>query len=287
MSLQDALSILTLTTTLHPGIVAVCAGAMGACVGSFLNVCIHRLPKGQSIVTPGSHCACGKPIPFWLNLPLLGWVSLRGKAACCGTRISVRYPVIELLTALAFVFAILYLPTAKALVGWVFLSLLILLSACDLEEMLVPDAPNFTLVGLGIVFSILVPSLHGERNDLIELTQRLNAIGHSLLGIAVGTATVWWIRTLATAVMGQEAMGEADIILCAGVGAFCGWQGALFCLFGGAVIGVILKSPYLLKLFGPQKLSESVPFVPSMAIAATLWFFKGPALVSAWFEWIG
>jgi leader peptidase (prepilin peptidase)/N-methyltransferase len=286
MSLEDALSILTLTTTLHPGVVAICAGAIGACVGSFLNVCIHRLPKGQSVVTPSSHCACGKPIPFWLNLPLLGWVLLRGKAACCGTRISVRYPVIELLTALAFAFAILYLPTAKALVGWVFLSLLILLSACDLEEMLVPDAPNFTLVGLGIVFSILVPSLHGEKSDIVELTQRLNAIGHSLLGIAVGTATVWWIRTLATAVMGQEAMGEADIILCAGVGAFCGWQGALFCLFGGAVIGVILKLPSLLKLFGPQKVSESVPFVPSMAIAATLWFFKGPALVSAWFEWV-
>lgn len=287
MSLEDVLPILTLMTALHPGVVAVCAGAIGACVGSFLNVCIHRLPKGQSIVSPSSRCACGEPIPFWLNLPLLGWVILRGRANCCGARISVRYPVIELLTALAFAATILYLPTSKALIGWVFLSLLILLSACDLEDMLVPDAPNFALVGLGLAFSILVPSLQGESSEPIDLANRLHAMNDSLLGIAVGTATVWWIRTVATSVMGQEAMGEADIILCAGVGAFCGWQGALFCLFGGAIIGVILKLPSLLRLFTPKNSSESVPFVPSMAIAATLWFFKGPVLISAWFEWVG
>ncbi len=90
---------------LHPGFAALTAGAFGACVGSFLNVCIHRLPKGESIVTPGSRCACGQPIPFWYNIPLFGWLSLRGRAKCCGTGISVRYPLVELITALLFVAA--------------------------------------------------------------------------------------------------------------------------------------------------------------------------------------
>ena len=75
---------------LHPGLAALTAGALGACVGSFLNVCIHRLPKGESIVTPGSHCACGQPIPFWYNIPLFGWLFLRGRAHCCAARISLR-----------------------------------------------------------------------------------------------------------------------------------------------------------------------------------------------------
>lgn len=282
---MNAFPSLTQMIAQQPGLMAIAAGAIGACIGSFLNVCIHRLPKGESIVTPSSRCACGQPIPFWFNLPLLGWILLRGKANCCGAKISVRYPLIELLTASAFACSILYLPLSKAIVGWVFLSLLILLSACDLEDMLVPDAPNFALVGLGVIFSILIPSLHLEQGGPIGLTERLQSMNYSLLGVAVGTATVWWIRAVATAILGQEAMGEADIILCAGVGAFCGFQGALFCLFGGAVIGVILKLPSILRIGKGQKQSESVPFVPSMAMAGALWFFNGPALVSAWFEW--
>ena len=90
-----SLTELQIFTAFHPGISAVCAGAVGACVGSFLNVCIHRLPKGQSIITPPSHCVCGQPIPFTLNIPVIGWLSLKGKARCCGANISPRYPIIE------------------------------------------------------------------------------------------------------------------------------------------------------------------------------------------------
>ncbi len=271
---------------LHPGLATLTVGILGSCVGSFLNVCIHRMPKGESVVTPGSHCACGQPIPFWLNLPLVGWLSLRGRARCCGAKIPVRYPLVELITALLFVAAWTMLAGPKVAIAWVFLSLLILLAGCDLDEMTVPDAPNFALVGTGVILAMLVPSLFGESAHPVEAVNRFRALIDSLLGVAVGTALVWWIRTVGTVIAGQEAMGEADIILCAGVGAYCGWQGALFCLFGGSIIGVITALPSLVlsKIKG-EAYSGVVPFVPSMAIAGAIWFFRGPELLMAWRNW--
>ena len=271
---------------LYPGLAALTAGAFGACVGSFLNVCIHRLPKGESIVTPGSRCVCGQPIPFWYNIPIFGWLFLRGRAHCCDARISVRYPLVELTTALLFVAAWTFLPPAKAAVACVFLPLLVLLAGCDLDDMMVPDAPNFALVGTGIILAMLVPSIHGETLHSIEAVNRFRALIDALLGVAVGTALVWWIRTIGSVMAGREAMGEADIILCAGVGAYCGWQGAVFCLFGGSVIGVITALPGLIqaKIKG-EEYSGVVPFVPSMAIAAAVWFFRGPELVTLWRDW--
>lgn len=271
---------------LHPGFAAATAAAFGACVGSFLNVCIHRLPKGESVVTPASRCACGQPIPFWFNLPLLGWLILRGRARCCGGKISVRYPLVELITALGFVAAWTMLPPAKALAACVFLPLLIILAGCDLDDMMVPDAPNFALVGAGLLLSMLLPSLHGETAHGVEAINRFRALMDALVGIAAGTALVWWIRTIGTLMAGREAMGEADIILCAGVGAFGGWQGAVFCLFGGAVVGVITALPGLVqsKIKG-EEYAGVVPFVPSMAVAGAVWFFRGPELVLAWKNW--
>lgn len=282
LSLADLRSF----TQLYPSLTAVFIGLLGACVGSFLNVCIHRIPKGESIIRPASRCACGQPIPGWLNLPLLGWLLLRGRARCCGGRISIRYPFVELVTALLFAAAWTMLPPTKAVAGFLFLSLLILLAGCDLDDMTVPDAPNFALVGSGLICSMLIPSLQGETSHAIEAVNRFHALSDSLLGIACGTALVWWIRTIGTVLAGREAMGEADIILCAGVGAFCGWQGAAFCLFGGAMVGLITALPGLIssKMKG-EEYEAVVPFVPSLAIAGAVWFFRGPALVTAWHNW--
>jgi leader peptidase (prepilin peptidase)/N-methyltransferase len=122
----------------------------------------------------------------------------------------------------------------------------------------------------------------------MPVLDRLLALSESLVGIAVGTALVWWIRTIGSVLAGREAMGEADIILCAGVGAFCGWQGALFCLFGGSIIGVITALPGLIsaKFIKGEEYAGVVPFVPSMAAAGALWFFRGPELVTAWHHWV-
>lgn len=267
----------------HPEFLALVAGLVGLCIGSFLNVCAHRIPHGQSIVTPPSSCACGQRIPFWLNVPLLGWLSLRGRARCCGRPISIRYPLLELAGGLSLAAAWYWLPTDAAIAGSVLLPLLILLAACDIESMLVPDAPNFLLVVAGLLLSIALPSIHGETGHDLAILDRLAALTASLLGIAVGTAATWWVRTIGTTFAGKEAMGEADIILCAGLGAFGGWQGALFTLFGGSIIGLLLVLPGLIRsrLRGEDG-PASVPFVPSLALAGALWFFRGPELVELW-----
>lgn len=267
----------------HPGLAALAAGLVGLCVGSFLNVCAHRMPRGLSVVTPPSSCACGARIPFWLNVPLFGWLSLRGRARCCGQPISIRYPLLELAGGLSLAAAWLWLPTDAALAASVLLPLLLLLAACDLESMLVPDAPNFLLVVSGVLLSVALPSIHGAGGHELAILDRLDALGSSLLGVAVGTAATWWVRTLGTTFAGKEAMGEADIILCAGLGAFGGWQGALFTLLGGAVIGLALILPGLIRArLRGREIPASVPFVPSLALAGTLWFFRGPQLVDLW-----
>ncbi len=267
----------------HPDAVALVAGLVGLCIGSFLNVCAHRLPRGESVVSPGSRCACGQPIPAWLNLPLLGWLALGGKARCCGARISIRYPLLELAGGLALALAWVALPADRALAASVLLPLLLLLAACDIDSMTVPDAPNFLLVLSGLAFSAALPSLHGIEPHRIPLADHVAGLGEGLLGVAVGTALTWWVRTIGSVWKGREAMGEADILLVAGVGAFGGWQGALFCFFAGSVIGLLLVLPRLLlaKVRGTQA-PEVVPFVPALALAGALWFFRGPALVDLW-----
>lgn len=269
----------------HPELLALVAGLVGLCVGSFLNVCAHRIPRGLSVVTPASACACGAPIPFWLNVPLLGWLILRGRARCCARPISIRYPLLELAGGAALAAAWLWLPTDSAIAASVLLPLLLLLAACDLESMLVPDAPNFLLVVSGLLLSVALPSIHGADGHELAVLDRLAAAQASVLGIAVGTAATWWIRTIGTAFAGKEAMGEADIILCAGLGAFGGWQGALFTLFGGSVIGLLLVLPGLVRsrLRGTES-PASVPFVPSLALAGALWFFRGPEWVDLWLK---
>lgn len=269
----------------HPGWFGVAAGLVGLCIGSFLNVCAHRLPKGESVVSPGSRCACGEPIPGWLNVPLLGWLVLRGRARCCGRPISARYALLELAGGLALAAAWLWLPADKALAACALLPLLLLLAACDLDSMLVPDAPNFLLVGAGLVASAALPGIHGHLavGTTWPWVANVASLGDALAGAAAGTALAWWVRTIGTTWAGKEAMGEADIILCAGIGTFGGWQGALFAFFGGSVIGVLLVLPSLaLARLRREEGPAAVPFVPSLALAGAIWYFRGPELVGLW-----
>ncbi len=267
----------------HAVAAAFIAGIIGLCIGSFLNVCAHRIPTGKSIISPPSSCACGQPIPFWLNIPVIGWLTLRGKARCCGQPISARYPLLELAGGLALAAAWFWLPADRAIAASFLLPILLLLAACDIDSMLVPDGPNFLLVAIGLTLAIALPSIHGEGGRSLAILDRIASLETALIGVAVGTAATWWIRTLGTVFFEKEAMGEADIILCAGMGAFGGWQGALFTLFGGAIVGLVLVLPSLIQARiknspGPG----SVPFIPSLAIAGAIWFFRGNELVEMW-----
>ena len=210
----------------------------GACVGSFLNVCIYRIPANQSVVTPGSHCACGAPIKWRDNIPILSWFLLRGRARCCGRRFSFRYSFGELLTAVLFTVCWLSFPPAKAVCGMLLCASLIAATFIDLDHMVIPDAFTIWLGVVGVVLSCALPALHGRQHELFIVASMRSGVD-GLTGLLVGSGVVLWIALLAEAVLKKEAMGFGDVKFVGAIGAFTGWQGAVFAVFGGAVIGTL------------------------------------------------
>jgi leader peptidase (prepilin peptidase)/N-methyltransferase len=265
---------------------------LGACIGSFLNVVIYRVPKEESIVTPGSHCGCGQPIKWYDNIPMLSWILLRGRARCCGRPFSFRYPFVELLTAVLFVvcYAKYAATPGVALCGMLFISCLIAATFIDLDHFIIPDVFTIGLGLLGILLSFVVPQLHGFQGDYFLLNS-FRAGFASLQGLLIGSAVVLWIALIAEAVLKKEAMGFGDVKFVGAIGAFCGWQGAVFSIFGGAVVGTAWFIVALAweKISGrraavapPSETPEGeptelgfgahVPFGPMLAIAGALYF---------------
>ncbi|MBN1404439.1 MAG: prepilin peptidase [Opitutales bacterium] len=213
------------------------AFVFGACVGSFLNVCIYRIPAGKSVVRPGSHCACGKPIAWYDNIPVLSWFILRGKARCCGRPFSFRYPAVEILTGALFLACWLRAPDVPTALCWMlFTSLLVCATFVDLDTMTIPDRCSVGGFVFGVILSAFVPGLHSAGN--IPMTGFESLIS-ALQGAFIGTALIYWIMIMAEIVLHRPAMGEGDVKLMGAIGAFCGWQGAVFALFGGAVLGTV------------------------------------------------
>jgi len=269
-----------------PTVVAV----FGAMVGSFLNVCIYRIPKNESVVHPGSHCACGKPIAWYDNIPVLSWFILQGKARCCGRPYSFRYAFVELLTAALFLACWLLFPPAKAVCGMIFVSVLIASTFIDLDHMIIPDVFTIGAGMFGVLLSFLVPALHGQHGTMYVLDS-LRSGTAGLQGLLVGSGIVLWIALLAELALKKEAMGFGDVKFVGMIGAFCGWQGAVFSVFGGAVVGTIwfIIALIVQKLSGkpaaiapPSETPEGeaaplgfgmhVPFGPMLAIAGLLYF---------------
>ncbi len=276
-------------------------GFMGACVGSFLNVCIYRIPKGESVVTPGSHCGCGKPIPWYNNLPILSWLILRGRARCCGRAFSFRYPAIEFLTAVLFLLCWLQFTPGKAVAGMVLCSIVICALFIDLDHMIIPDAFTIGGAAVGIALSMILPSLHGQSHDFFMIAS-LRAGQQSLLGLFVGSALVLWIALFAEAILKKEAMGFGDVKFLGALGAFVGWKGAVFGMFGGAILGCIWfiaaylwkkitgrNSPVALPAETPDGqpaelgMGVHVPFGPMLGVASLIYFFGAHRWVDAYF----
>ena len=220
------------------------AFVFGACIGSFLNVCIYRIPAGKSVVRPGSHCACGQPIRWHDNIPILSWLLLRGRARCCGRPFSVRYPAIELLTALLFLVCALEFGPAKAFCAMLFTAMLVTASFIDIDHMIIPDRFSIGGAVIGVLLALVVPSLHGHAIPahldpvLGHMVASIQSGTDAILGCFVGSALVLWIGLLAEKVLRKEAMGFGDVKLLGCIGAFVGWQGAVFSVFGGAILGV-------------------------------------------------
>lgn len=283
----------------------------GSIVGSFLNVCIYRIPHGKSIIYPGSRCQCGAAIRWFDNLPILSWILLRGKARCCGASFSIRYPFVEFLTATLFLLAWIQFPPIVALSLWIFIGLMIPAIFIDLDYFIIPDRFSVGGMFVGVFLSVLIPELHAVEG--VPATA-LYGLSSAIVGALVGSAVVYWFGAIAEIVFRKEAMGQGDVKLAGCFGAFCGWQGAVFSLFGGALIGTIFLIPVLLwqrlkssdvqterpeeKKMTPNEEGEegedhnigfgsAVPFGPMLCAAIFLYLFWLSPYVDAWFADVG
>lgn len=270
-----------------PFFIPLCVFIFGAIWGSFLNVCIYRIPEERSIISPPSSCHCGKRIPFYLNLPIVAWFILKGKAACCEEKLSFRYPLVEALTGALFVFSWLTHEPLVALLGMVFIAILIAATFIDLDHMIIPDVFSIGGMFVGVIVSVAVPQLHGFSQGGIE-AHWYGGI-ESILGLFVGTSIIYWIATLGEIILKKPAMGEGDVKFLAAIGAFTGWQGALFALFGGAFIGTLIILPFMLiqQLRKPKEPRlQELPFGPFLALGAIVYFLWLNNFVDAYFAQI-
>ena len=275
------------------------AALFGACVGSFLNVCIYRLPKNESVVRPGSHCGCGRPIAWFDNIPVLSWLLLRGRARCCGRPFSIRYPAIELLTAGLFLACWLLFPPGKALAGAVLCAIVICAFFIDHDHMIIPDVLTVGGAAAGLLLSFTLPALHGQTHELFVVASA-RAGREALLGLVVGSGLVLWIALFAEAILKKEAMGFGDVKYLGALGTFVGWKGAVFGMFGGAMLGCAWFIVALLwqKATGRNAglraetpegqpaelgLGVHVPFGPMLGLAALIYFFGLHRWVDAYF----
>lgn len=260
------------------------AFVFGACIGSFLNVVIYRLPAGKSVVHPRSACRCGTPIAWYDNIPILSWFILRGRCRHCGQSFSIRYPLVELGTALIFLGLWRLGGWPEGIVWMVLAGLMIPAALIDLDTMEIPD--RFSIGGfvIGVVLSGLVPSIHGLAPTGILFVDGLRGVTAALLGAFVGSGLILWVALVAEALLRKEAMGFGDVKLMGAIGAFCGWEGSLFAFFGGAVIGCLL-----LILFWPWMRRQDadghrIPFGPALAAGAIVYVLLAEPYVSAYFD---
>jgi len=223
--------------------------ALGLAFGSFLNVCVYRLPLGLSVISPGSACPhCGQPIRFNDNIPILSWLILRGRCRHCKASISPRYLVIELLTGALFVACYAWFgPTLAALKYCVFGYLLLGLIFTDAETQLLPDKMTLPGLVLGLLFSLVVPV--NDRLSLMLLglvyapaaasTTPWLSLVQALLGAAVGASFLYGVGAIYLRARGVEGMGFGDVKLMAMVGAFLGIRLTILTLFGASIVGSI------------------------------------------------
>jgi len=250
-----------------PVSVLLIALVFGLCIGSFLNVCIHRLPESQSIVRPPSSCPkCGHRIRPYDNIPILSYFFLRGRCRRCGVRISVRYPAVELLTGLMAVATILrYGPTPAGLVVFAFIAALIVITFIDLDHRIIPDV--ISLPGIPLFF---LGSLTLETVTPLE----------SVFGILAGGGSLFLVAWGYHLLTGKEGMGGGDIKLLAMIGPMVGWTGILFTIFVSSATGTLIGLAVMIHSRGNMKLA--IPFGPFLAFGATLYLFFGSEII-AWY----
>jgi leader peptidase (prepilin peptidase)/N-methyltransferase len=256
---------------------SVLAFVTGLIVGSFLNVCIHRLPEGGSVVAPSSRCPrCGAPIRAWQNVPVLSWIALRGRCAYCRNPISWRYPAVELLTgAVTLSLWRYYGPTAAFGIATAFVLMMIVLFFTDYDHQILPDAVTLPGFGLGLAVAWVNPFLGEPGWPRIVL---------SLAGAALGAGILWGIGALYTRVRGVEGMGFGDVKMMALVGAFAGPAGVAVTLFTASIVGAAVG--LLLIPLAKRSLRHALPFGCFLAPAACIALLWGRRALEAYLDLI-
>ncbi|MDT8420976.1 MAG: prepilin peptidase [Desulfuromonadales bacterium] len=236
----------------------------GAIIGSFLNVCIYRIPAGKSIISPPSSCPnCGAGIRWYQNIPILSWLLLGGRCAACKVRISPRYPLIEALNGVLFVLVLWYFGFSWAtLIYWLLMSALVVITFIDLDHQIIPDVISLPGIIVGFATSFAIPWLPWYE---------------SLIGILVGGGSLYLVAWLYEMIAKREGMGGGDIKLLAMLGAFLGWKAIFPVIFLASVVGTLIGVPLMLLQKGDSKLA--LPFGPFLASAAAVYLFWGPALI--------
>jgi leader peptidase (prepilin peptidase)/N-methyltransferase len=258
-------------------IIAISLFILGAIVGSFLNVCIVRMPKEHSIVKPASHCVkCKHPLAWFDNIPLISFLLLAGKCRYCKAPFSFRYFLVELLTGITFVVFYLYFGLTPLLWPYLFMAgCFIVATFVDFEHRIIPDEISVGGMFAGFVFSFLVPSMHVSAGGPSGLVFHLQGLYHSILGALIGGGAIYAMGILGDFLFKKESMGGGDVKLLAMVGAFLGWKMAILTFFVapffGAVFGIIEKI---------RTKDSAIPYGPFLVLAALICLFKGQQLLS-------
>lgn len=263
----------------------------GAVIGSFLNVVIHRLPREESVIFPDSACPkCGNKIKPYDNIPILGWLMLRGKCRSCKAPIPVRYPAVELLTALLFVLTFwqigfnVFLPVAL-----VFMASMIALVFIDAEHMILPNVITYPLLGMALLVRVVYPLFFDASSFFPDLGHYpLTALGEqpvwlvsligAVLGALVGGGSLWLIGQIWERLRGIEAMGLGDVKMMFGVGALLGWRLAFLSIFIGAFTGA-LAGVILISRSKDKDMQAQIPFGIFLGIGSVVALLFGEQIV--------
>jgi leader peptidase (prepilin peptidase)/N-methyltransferase len=241
----------------------------GAAVGSFLNVCIYRIPSGTSIIFPSSFCPkCKTKIKPYDNIPILSYVILGGKCRSCKESFSVRYPMIELISALFALLLYFRFGLTYALAFYyLFICALIVITFIDIDHFIIPDIISLPMLGIGLLASVF--------KDNLGLVTGFKS---ALLGAVSGAAFLLLIAGLYYVIKKKEGMGMGDVKLLAMLGAFLGVRSVFFIIFASSLLGALYGIPYI--LLTKKDTKHAIPFGPFLAAAGVLYLFYGDKIIS-------
>jgi leader peptidase (prepilin peptidase)/N-methyltransferase len=236
----------------------------GAMIGSFLNVCIYRLPREESIVFPGSHCpSCNKPISFYDNIPVISYLILRGRCRNCRNPISLQYPLVEGISGLSSLLLFLrFGPSLSYLIYFAFFAALIVITVIDLYYQIIPDVISLPGIGAGLLASLVLP----------EIT-----FFNSLLGALLGGGSLFLVATVYQWLFKREGMGGGDVKLLAMIGAFLGWKAVILTIFFASLIGSLTGIGIM--LLRGKDFKYAIPFGPFLSLAAAISLFYGEKVI--------